>query len=88
MNDCEECRRLREAEASAHRAWQEQRYVNVKLHVKNTHSGRNAVKSLEQSYTLACAESRLHRAKCHAEEGHRATMEDVGIVLRKGRKGP
>ena len=51
-------------------------------------SAKEEIKRLERAYTLACAESRLHKGKCHAEEGYKVTIEDIHIKLREGRTSP
>jgi hypothetical protein len=85
---CDECKKLHDAETNALRSLQEQHYINSQWRINSRKSAKEEIKRLERAYTLACAESRLHKGKCHPEEGYKVTIEDIHIKLREGRTSP
>lgn len=84
---CDECEKLQKAEASALRSFQEQRSVNRQMGLRGK-SAKESERALEQAYNLARAKTRLHKGKCHQDEGSKVTIQDLDILVRDGRTKP
>ena len=84
---CDKCEKLKSAVDYTLRALQEQRQINRRWAISGK-AAKNVERELEQSYNLARAEQRIHRATSHPERGYACTAEDVHIKIRKGRGRP
>jgi hypothetical protein len=86
--DCPECDRLRANISHRLRSYQEQQYVNRTMGLSRTKGAKSGEQGLKDAYVLAGTELKFHLAKEHADEEHTVTMEDMNIIVRKGRTKP
>lgn len=86
--NCADCERLAEQESHSWRSYLEQQQVNRIMGASKTKDAKSGERELLNAHNLAKAERRIHLASAHAEQGHKATIEDINIIIRKGRTRP
>jgi hypothetical protein len=84
---CEECKRLDDEVNSAWRSFQGQQSMNQQMSNRGKEA-RRVEERLQQAHSLACAEVRLHKGRCHPEGGYKVDIGDINIKIRDGRTSP
>lgn len=88
MSVCAECDRLQQDEARRLRLYQEQLQIDRELRVNNIQFARLCEERLLETYELAAAKRRIHEAKKHPGSGHEVALEDLNILILKGKTTP
>jgi hypothetical protein len=84
---CDECMRLEKLKSHCFRNWREQRQINLRVRNRSKQA-KQVEQSFEHAYGVACAQTRLHKAQCHPEQGDRVDPHDLDIVVGKARLWP
>lgn len=84
---CDECKKLQEEEGHAWESLQQQRTMNRQMGFHGKQANQ-VEQGLEHAYNLARASSRLHKGSLHQDEGHKAGIDDLNTIIRKGRTRP
>jgi hypothetical protein len=84
---CEECKRLDDEVKNAWQSFQGQQSMNQRMSNRGKEA-RGAEQRLQQAHASACAEVRLHKGRCHPEDGYKVDSADINIKIRDGRTSP